>query len=150
MGKFHTYDRYLTIPPSKVKYLPLPYFILLRKSEILSKSLGQYDRPRVLEPVDGVLVVLISNQINIATFVHQMGDTQICHLVNKRSNIELIWTTNYQYPLYWFAYMYSRYVILAQVLYVNSNDVYLAFSPNEIEAEWTMETSIKDAGKYMV
>ncbi len=37
----------------------------------------QYDRPRVLgcKPVDGVLLVLSSNQINIATFVHQMGDT---------------------------------------------------------------------------
>ncbi len=38
--------------------------------------MGQYDRPRVLgsKPVDGVLVVLSSNQLNIATFVHQMGD----------------------------------------------------------------------------
>ncbi len=35
-------------------------------------NLGQYDRPRVLgcRPVDGVLVVLSSNQIGIATFVH--------------------------------------------------------------------------------
>ncbi len=42
------------------------------------KNLDQYDRPRVLgcEPVDGVLVVLSSNQINIATFVNQMGDIQ--------------------------------------------------------------------------
>ncbi len=41
--------------------------------------MGQYDRPRVFgcEPVDGVLVVLSSNQINIATFVHQMGNTHI-------------------------------------------------------------------------
>ncbi len=53
------------------------------------KNLGQYDRPRVLgcEPVDGVLVVFSSNQINIATFVHQMADTHISHLVNKHSNI---------------------------------------------------------------
>ncbi len=46
----------------------------------MSKNLGQYDRPRVLgcEPVDGVLVVLSSIQLNIATFVHQMGD--VCKL----------------------------------------------------------------------
>ncbi len=39
----------------------------------------QYDRPRALgcEPVDGVLVVLSSYQLNIATFVHQMGDVAI-------------------------------------------------------------------------
>ncbi len=43
------------------------------------KNLGQYDRPRILgyEPVDGVMVVLGSNQLNIATFVHQMVDTHI-------------------------------------------------------------------------
>ncbi len=47
-------------------------------------NLGQYDRPRVLgcKPVDGVLVVLSSNQfssnqINIPTSVHQMGDTHL-------------------------------------------------------------------------
>ncbi len=42
-------------------------------------NLGQYDRPRVLgcKPVDGALVVLSSNQINITTFVHQMGDTHL-------------------------------------------------------------------------
>ncbi len=36
------------------------------------KNLSQYDRPKVLgcEPVDGVLVVLRSNQLNIAMFVH--------------------------------------------------------------------------------
>ncbi len=36
--------------------------------------MGQYDKPRVLgfEPVDGVLVVLSSDQIIIAIFVHQM------------------------------------------------------------------------------
>ncbi len=34
---------------------------------IYTKNLGQYDKPRVLrcEPVDGVLVVLSSNQLNI-------------------------------------------------------------------------------------
>ncbi len=43
---------------------------------LFKKNLSRYDRPRVLgcEPVDGVLFVLNSNQINIATFVHQMGD----------------------------------------------------------------------------
>ncbi len=56
---------------------------------VYRKNLGQYDRPRVLgcEPVDGVLDVLSSNQINIAAFVHQMGDTDMSHLVNKCSNI---------------------------------------------------------------
>ncbi len=46
---------------------------------IKSRKLAQYDRCRVLvrEPVDGVLVVLSSNQINITTFVHQMGDTNL-------------------------------------------------------------------------
>ncbi len=52
-------------------------------------NMDQYNRPRVLgcEPVDGVLVVLSSNQINIATFVHQMGDTHIYHLVNKHTHL---------------------------------------------------------------
>ncbi len=52
-------------------------------------NLGQYDRPRVLgcEPVDGVLVILSSNQLNIATFLHQMGDVFVSHLVNKSGNI---------------------------------------------------------------
>ncbi len=55
------------------------------------KNLGQYDRPRILgcEPVDGVLVVLSSNQINIASFVHQMEDTHMPHLVNKYSNMSI-------------------------------------------------------------
>ncbi len=41
------------------------------------KNLSQYDGPRVLgsEPLDGILVVLSSNQIKIVTFGHQMGDT---------------------------------------------------------------------------
>ncbi len=44
-----------------------------------TKKLGQQDRPRVLgcEQVDGVLVVLCSNQIYIANFVHQMVDTHL-------------------------------------------------------------------------
>ncbi len=47
-----------------------------------TKNLSQYDRSRLLEcePVDGVLVVLSSNQINIATFVHQMGDVCFSNL----------------------------------------------------------------------
>ncbi len=38
--------------------------------------MGQYDRPRVLgsEPIDDVLIVLSSNQLNIGMFVHQMAD----------------------------------------------------------------------------
>ncbi len=48
-------------------------------SIIKRNKLGQYDRPRVLgcEPVDGVLVVLSSNKLNIAIFVHQMVDTHL-------------------------------------------------------------------------
>ncbi len=44
--------------------------------EFLLKNLGQYDRHSILgcEPVDGVMVVLSSNQLNIAIFVHQMED----------------------------------------------------------------------------
>ncbi len=44
------------------------------------KNLGQYDRFRVLgcEPVDGILVVLNSNQKHIVTFVHQIEYTPIC------------------------------------------------------------------------
>ncbi len=47
-------------------------------ANVTFQCMGQYDRPRVLgcEPVDGVLVVLSSNEINIPTFVHQMVDIQ--------------------------------------------------------------------------
>ncbi len=56
------------------------------------KNLIQYDRPKVrgCELVDGLLVVLSSNQLNIAVFVHQMGDVCVSHLVNKSGNIYLI------------------------------------------------------------
>ncbi len=59
----------------------------MRKSTYRS-DFGQYDRPRVLgcEPVGGVLVVLTSNQIQIATLFTRWL-THISHLVNKRSNI---------------------------------------------------------------
>ncbi len=42
-------------------------------------------RPTVVgcEPVDGILVVLSPNQLNIATFVHQMVDMCASHLLNK-------------------------------------------------------------------
>ncbi len=45
--------------------------------------MGQYDRTRVLgcKPVDGVLVVLSSNQLNIATFVHQMEEVCVSLLL---------------------------------------------------------------------
>ncbi len=50
-----------------------------------SKNLDQSDRPRIFgrELVDGVLVVLSSNQLNTATFVHQMGDVCVSHLVKQ-------------------------------------------------------------------
>ncbi len=63
-------------------------------------------------------VVNSSNKLNIATFVHQMWDVCVWHLVNKIGNMYLIWTKNNQYPIYWFAYKYSRTVILATVLYL--------------------------------
>ncbi len=45
-------------------------------NKINTNNLGQHDRLRVLgcEPVDVVLDFLSINQVNIATFVHQMGD----------------------------------------------------------------------------
>ncbi len=39
---------------------------------------------------NGVLGVLSSNQINIATFVHQMGVVCVSQVVEKSSNIYLI------------------------------------------------------------
>ncbi len=67
-------------------------------------NLGQYGRTRC-KPVDGVLVVLSSNQLNIAVMIHQMRDVCISILVNS------------QYPIYWFASKYSRSAISAQLLY---------------------------------
>ncbi len=58
------------------------------------------------EPIDGELCVLSSNQINIAAFVHQMGDVCLPS-GGKSSNIYLIWTKNTQYPIYWFASKYA-------------------------------------------
>ncbi len=86
-----------------------------------SKNLGQYDRPRIpgCKPVDGVLVVLSSNQLNIAMFFTRW-EKCVSHLVNKRGNIYLIWAKINQYPIYWFASKYSRSVILAQVLWNES------------------------------
>ncbi len=54
--------------------------------------MGLYDRPRLLgcKPVDGVLVVLCSDQLNISTIVHQMGDLLVSHLVNKSGIIYMI------------------------------------------------------------
>ncbi len=53
------------------------------------KNLGQYNRPRVLgcEPVDGVLDVLSSKQINITTFVHPIGEKH--HLPSGSVNVAL-------------------------------------------------------------
>ncbi len=69
-------------------------------SGVVQRNLGQYDRPRVFgsEPVDGVLVVLSSNQLNIGLCVHQMGNVCFSHLVNKSSNTctSLISTKNNQ------------------------------------------------------
>ncbi len=48
--------------------------------------------------VDGVLVVLSSNLLNIDTFVHQMGAVIVSDQVNKRGNMYLIWNKNNQYP----------------------------------------------------
>ncbi len=56
------------------------------------KNLCQYNGAsiRECEPINGVLGILSSNQINIATFDHQMGDTHIAHPLDKRRNIYLI------------------------------------------------------------
>ncbi len=55
------------------------------------KNLGQYDRPRILgcKLVEGVLVVLSSNQLNISMFVHQMAEVWL-PTMNKSGNIVLI------------------------------------------------------------
>ncbi len=37
----------------------------------------------VCDPIDGVLGVFSSDQINIAAFVHQMGNVSLSHLVEK-------------------------------------------------------------------
>ncbi len=44
----------------------------------------------ISEPVDGVLVVLSSNQLKIAMFVNQMGSVCVSHLVIKSYNTYLI------------------------------------------------------------
>ncbi len=82
---------------------------------------GQYDRPRVLgcKPVDGVLVVLSSNQLYISTFVHQVADVCVSHMMNKNGNIYLIWTENNQYSIYWFAYKYSRSAMILALVHVS-------------------------------
>ncbi len=49
------------------------------------KNFGQDDRPRILgcEPVDGVLVVLSSNQLNIAAIVIKgFNRTDSIHVIN--------------------------------------------------------------------
>ncbi len=63
--------------------------IYRNRAQSSAKNLGQNDRPDILgcEPVDGVLVVNSLNQLNIAIFVHQMGDPHISHLINKSINI---------------------------------------------------------------
>ncbi len=95
-------------------------FVLNKKG----KNLGQYDRPREFrcKPVNGVLVFLSSNQLYIATFVHQMGYVCVSHLVNKSGHI-FIWfelrtnsTPSTGSRPTWSKY--SRSVILAQILYL--------------------------------
>ncbi len=67
-------------------------FNMLTQIANIPKNMGQYDRARVLgcKPVDGVLVVLSSNQLIMAMFVHHMGDVCVYHLLNKSDNIYLI------------------------------------------------------------
>ncbi len=43
-------------------------------------------------------------------------DVCVSYLVEKSSNIYLIWTKNTQYPIYWFASKYASSMLLAQVL----------------------------------
>ncbi len=64
------------------------------------KHLCQYDRPRVLgcEPVDGGNgLMLSSNLLNIATFVHQMGD--VCYASGEQK-WQYLFDLNNQYPIY--------------------------------------------------
>ncbi len=82
-----------------------------------TKNLGQYGRLGC-KPADGVMVVVSSNELNIAKFVHQREDVCSSHLVNKSSNIYLIWMTSNQYLIYWFTSKYSRSVIFSKVLWL--------------------------------
>ncbi len=45
-----------------------------------------------------------------------MGDKHISHLVDKSSDIYLIWTKNNQYPIYWSGSKDTSFMLLAQVL----------------------------------
>ncbi len=77
-------------------------------------NVGQNNRSGVLggKPADGVLVVLSSNLLKIAMFVHQMADT---HLPSGEQNWRYL-AKNNQYPIYWFTSKYSMSVILAHVI----------------------------------
>ncbi len=65
----------------------------------------------------------------ILPYIDQMGDTHISHLVNKCRNIKLIWTKNNQYPIYWFASMYSN-IHGRGLMHLTDNPPWTTFSQN--------------------
>ncbi len=58
-------------------------------------------------------------EINNATFVHQLRDVCASQLVDKSSNIYLIWTKNIPGYICWFASKYASFTLLAQVPFNN-------------------------------
>ncbi len=70
------------------------HYTFLRRSG--TRKICQYAGPGVLacKTLDGVLGVRSLNQLNIATFVHQMDVVCVSHLVYKSSNISFIGTKN--------------------------------------------------------
>ncbi len=97
------------------------------------KNLGQYDRPRLLgcEPVDGVLIVLSSNQLNIATFVYQMEDVCVSHLVNKWfMNLIFLFIFSKRRGSGYFGVALVRYLIIYLIIYITTFFVFRYFLHN--------------------
>ncbi len=68
----------------------------------------------------------------------------ISHLVNKCSNISLIWTKNNQYPIYWFASKYSRSVILTHAVYSQWRKLWMVLKAHTLfySQIWSVENSL--------
>ncbi len=86
----------------------------------MSKNLSQQHGANILgcKPLDGVLGVPCSNQINVAIFSTRWDTHIYPNTVDKCSTFYLIWTKNTQYPIYWFASKYASSMLLVQLLYI--------------------------------
>ncbi len=120
------------------------------------KDLSQYDRPRVLrcEPVDGVMVVLSSNQLNIAMFVHQMGD--VC-LSSAEQMWQYLFDLNLEQlvPHLLVRINYSRSVILVKVqrgiYFWDNSNIYFHILQNSLKkVSLYLLHSIFTARKYFI